>query len=96
MSSFNWFVFDDTEKICVERIYDSLSNLGLFYSYEEKLRIISSIIQDPTNHTFSPNSYIQLICDNADYNTYTIDDKNTLILYFLAISEMLVTHLASL
>lgn len=65
------------KKYASKGLIDSLSNLGLCSSYKETLRFEASIINDPANHSCSPDSYIQFIYDNADHNTCTIDGKNT-------------------
>jgi len=65
------------KKYASKRLIDSLYNVGLCSSYKETLRFEASIINDPANHTFSPDAYIQFIFDNADHNTCTIDGKNT-------------------
>ncbi|GBP49291.1 hypothetical protein EVAR_102234_1 [Eumeta japonica] len=76
------------DAVAIPRVYDEKSGLashvflsslaeGLCSSYKETLRFEASIIKDPANHTFSPDSYVQFIYDNADHNTCTIDGKNT-------------------
>lgn len=59
-----------------KNLIDVLAHVGVCASYAETLRFQSSIVRNPQNYEFE-NSYIQTVFDNADFNTDTIDGKNT-------------------
>ena len=64
------------KKHASKNLIDSLNHIGLCASYDETLLFESSIVNDPQQYNLS-ESYIQLIFDNADHNTNTIDGRNT-------------------
>ena len=64
-------------KFSARRLIDCLYNIGLYASYSETARFEISIIDDPEKFNIVSDTYLQLIYNNADHNTATIDGKNT-------------------
>lgn len=65
------------KKYAAKELIEALSNLSMCSSYKETLRFEASIIKDPASKTWTEDSYLQFIYDNADHNSCTIDGKNT-------------------
>lgn len=64
-------------KFASKNLIDSFANVGLCFPYKKVLNFESSIIFDPHNHAIADDAYIQLVYDNADHSTCTIDGRNT-------------------
>uniref|UniRef100_A0ABD2VTT7 Uncharacterized protein n=1 Tax=Trichogramma kaykai TaxID=54128 RepID=A0ABD2VTT7_9HYME len=64
------------KKYASKNLIDSLAYLGLCSSYYETLLFQASIVTDPQNYKTN-QAFIQLVYDNADHNTCTIDGRNT-------------------
>jgi hypothetical protein len=57
-------------------LIDTLHNLGMCASYKEAVKYESSVTLN-AQATINPDSYLQLVFDNADHNLNTIDGRNT-------------------
>ena len=53
-----------------------LSNLGFSYSYHE-VRLFKASVLEANKDPIYTDAYIQMIFDNADHNTATIDGKKS-------------------
>lgn len=64
-------------KYATKGLIHCLSNIGLSESYYETTLYEASIVKNPDRIKVSNSAFVQFIYDNADYNTRTIDGKNS-------------------